>query len=159
MYMLKLTLCKTLQYTLIPSIYLASLFNNNAYAEKCYLTLAKSNCWYDYTLNVNVEDVQTRNLIAKILVPANKAWSRVEFQCHSKQTFNYTAHYTPIIWDNDKDTLYHAKRYWNIPTTTDKNTTWEIKVCFGDDFSGVTRPPKTFGKCSCDFTNIPAVEP
>jgi hypothetical protein len=136
------------------------VFVSPLYAFQCYFTLAKDNCWLNYTVNVQVIDAATQKPIASIVVPKGKPWGRVAFTCEASQKLMYQATFTPIFWKSDEGKQFYAQKYWTLPDVANpKDTAWEIPVCFPSAFASVPFPPDAIAACACDFKSIPPIQP
>ena len=136
------------------------LLSTTLFAFPCFYTLAKSNCWVDYDVTVNVYDTKNNQLLKTVVVPKGKAFVREAFVCEAGQTLNYTATFTPKIWENEIGAVYNAQHYWALPVElTAKTKAWEVSVCYPDAFAEVPFPPQASGNCKCDFASIPVIPP
>jgi hypothetical protein len=136
----------------------STLLSTQSMAFPCFFTLVKDSCWTDYTVTVNVTDVDTNQTIISVSVPEGQTWVRQPFTCQPSQKIVYTATFEPAIWENSEGVIYKAKRYWALPSTiTPKQKAWEVPVCFPAAFAEVPFPPKVIGNCKCDFSSVPAI--
>ena len=120
--------------------------------------MVKDNCWLDYEVTIKAIDVAANREILQIIIPKGKSWIRQQFTCTPKQSFMYTASFTPIIWASDENKIYKARRYWSLPAQIKSGeTAWEIKACYPKDFAVTAVPPTSQGNCMCDFATIPAI--
>ena len=137
----------------------ALIVSNQSLAFPCFFTLAKDNCWINYDVTVLVIDVQSQQQILSVTIPKGKAWVREPFVCQPNQKLDYTATFSPIIWEGSEGVIYKAQHYWMLPAApTAIQKAWEIPVCYPSAFSEVPYPPTASGHCKCDFTSIPAID-
>ena len=130
-----------------------------AYSFPCYITIIKDNCWTNYDVTVQVDDVMVERPITSIVIPSGKSWTRYEFSCEEKQTVQFLAMFSPVIWDKDEDKQYKSKRFWAFPEAIRQgDTAWNMTVCYPNDFAEVPMPPDVSGACECDKTIVPPVE-
>lgn len=134
-------------------------FAANSFAIDCYLTVVKDNCWKNFQVTVKMKDPQTRKVFKTIKVSSKEMWHREKFKCTPNQNIFYAAKFLPIIWEANQDKEYLARRYWRLPATFAKDDkAWNINLCFSKDFTGVPLPPRSSGKCSCDFKSVPPLQ-
>lgn len=133
----------------------------SASAIKCYITIAKDNCWMDYNVTVNVLDASNDNkLLATVIIPEGSAWARQPFVCQPKQELKLQAQFTPVFWQDDVGKVYDGLQYWTLPEKVGAGeTVWNINVCYPKQFSEVPLPPQATSNCVCDFSKIPAPNP
>ena len=137
---------------------ISMFFLHICYAFTCYLTLLKEDCWKNYAVTVQVMDSIKNNNLLTITVPQGKMWTRLPFNCTAGQNLMYSAKFSPIFWQSEKNTQYMAKKFWVLPKVQpEKAAAWEIPVCFAQAFSGVPFPPDAVSTCKCDFTIIPVL--
>jgi hypothetical protein len=130
-----------------------------AYSFPCYITIIKDNCWTNYDVTVQVDDVMVDKPITSIVIPSGEAWTRYEFSCQEKQTLQFTAAFSPVIWDKDEDRKYKSKRFWSYPEIIRQgDTAWNMTVCYPQDFAEIPMPPDVSGACTCDKKIAPPVE-
>ncbi len=129
-------------------------------AFPCYFTLAKSNCWANYDVKVDVLDAVSRKILTTVQVAKGQTWTRQSFNCQPGQKLIYFASFQPSFWQSEKGKTYAALRFWALPSTvTEKDSAWEIPVCYPDAFSAVPFPPDAAGDCKCDLGSIPPIKP
>lgn len=87
-----------LRYAMLLSILLSS----QTHAMKCYITMAKGNCWKNYDLSVDVVDANTSKKLATVVVFENRLWNRQAFECAAGQTLSMVATFSPIFWEGDE---------------------------------------------------------
>ncbi len=147
-------------YKLIQ-IVLGIFLVTQAYAFPCYITMVKASCWSDYAVSVDVIDVRDEKKITTMEIPQGKLWVRQELVCYPKETVRFEAKFTPAIWEDDADKVYFGKRFLSFPDVIKKGSSaWNMTVCYTSDFAETPFPPDAkINACSCDMTNIPAVEP
>ena len=139
---------------------LSMICSSSLFAFPCVVTFVKSNCWVDYDVTITLIDVANEKTVLTSTLPKQKLWERKEMNCNPRQTFHYTATFTPEIWEGTAGKVYKAIRFWTLPEEIKKNqTAWEIPICFSDAFAEVPLPPKVSGNCGCDFAKIPAIPP
>ena len=144
--------------TVLSAIILSIIGIPEASAFTCFLTLVKNSCWVDYNVNVDVTDASTSKSILTGTVLKGKLWSRTKFACEAGQAFNYTATFSPIIWESDKGKHYPGKSTWSLPAEIKKgDTAWNITVCYPEEFSEVPYPITNVTKCVCNNQNLPPV--
>ncbi len=130
------------------------------FAFSCYYTVAKEDCWKDYDVNVSIIDTVDDKLIAVVKVPKGEAWTRIRFDCQPKQTFKYTATYSPEFWKNQEGKVYLGKKTISLPTEVKPGeAAWHIRLCFSDAFTAVPLPPTANKTCKCDWTKVPELKP
>ncbi|MDP1603284.1 MAG: hypothetical protein Q8M03_08470 [Legionella sp.] len=133
----------------------SALFSAPLMAFPCFFTLVKDSCWTDYTVTVNVTNVDTNQPIITVSIPAGQTWVRQPFTCQPSEKIVYTATFEPSIWEQTEGQVYKAKRYWQLPSAaTSKQKAWEVPVCFPAAFAEVPFPPKASGNCKCDFSSV-----
>lgn len=136
------------------------LLSSQSLAFQCYLTFAKDNCWFNYTVNLTLSDAQNKKVLAEFTIPAGKSWVRQAFECQPSQSLNATTTYSPKIWESDTGKSYNILNYIFLPDSTNANqSAWEVPVCFSKAFASVPLPPASSGNCQCDFKSIPAILP
>lgn len=142
------------------AIFFSIIASPSLWAFPCFLTLAKNNCWIDYTVSVEVINTQTGNVVTRAVVPKGQSWTRQPFTCNPSESFMYQARFSPVIWASGAGMSYHALHYVVLPPKPQKQETgWELRVCYSDDFAETPLPPTAQGQCSCDFSSIPPVPP
>lgn len=143
--------------------YLGLLFglfiSTQTYAFHCYLTMVKGACWKPYDLTVDLSDADSGKVIKTILVPADQAWIRQEFDCKPGSTLAVEAKFSPVFWDGDDEKTFKGQRYWKLPDVKKEDETgWNVIICFPKQFADVPSPPEA-SNCGCFFDNIPKIEP
>ncbi|KTD09104.1 periplasmic protein [Legionella gratiana] len=134
--------------------------SNSLWAITCYYTLAKDNCWSNYTVTVDVMDAATAKVLTTAIIPPGKSWVRQSFLCEPGQKLMYRAQFSPAIWESGKGESYYAKNYWSLPNEVNPgDSAWNVSVCYPSDFSQIPLPPDATGTCKCDFDSIPAIPP
>lgn len=130
------------------------------YAFDCYLSLVKNSCWANYNVTVTLLDADTNKTITTLDMPKGTMWNRQYFACEPKMKLNYTAVFSPTIWENEKPRAYTATRFWSLPETIKAGTSaWEVPICYPNAFSEVPLPPEANNTCQCDFKQLPAIKP
>ena len=119
----------------------------------CYVQLVKETCYNGYQVTLQVQDGTTQeNIGAPVIVDAHSYDKLQQFSCKPNQQVTVQATFTPTIWQNTANTIYHVKRFWTVPTTlppmSDK---WIITLCFAKDFVAVPLPPKGADSCICNY--------
>lgn len=136
------------------------LFSQQTLAINCYLTMVKGDCWISYDLTVDILDAHTAKAIKTVVVPANQAWIRQEFDCKPGDKIAFEAKFSPVFWEGDDDKTFKGQRHWKLPDVIKKGETgWNVPVCFPEHFADVPAPPTGNSNCHCNFTNIPKVVP
>ncbi len=129
-----------------------------SWAFTCYYTLAKDNCWTDYTVTVDVINSKTGSPLTTVTVPKGEQWSRQMFECEPDLKLMYTARFSPVFWQSDIGKTYSAQNFWSLPSKINPgDSAWNVSVCYPADFSQVPMPPQAIASCKCDFTSIPAI--
>lgn len=136
-----------------------SLFAQQVSAFTCYITLAKDSCWTKFNVTVTLTDLNTKAVLGTVTVPQGQSWARQSFDCNPGQNVNYTAQFSPDIWENDANTNYSAKRFWVLPTNVTGQNAWELPLCFPSAFVEVPMPADATADCQCDFNMIPPITP
>jgi len=145
-----------LRYAMLLSILLSS----QTHAMKCYITMAKGNCWKNYDLSVDVVDANTSKKLATVVVFENRLWNRQAFECAAGQTLSMVATFSPIFWEGDESKTFSSQRYWKLPNEVKPGEkAWNVTVCFPKYFANVPMPPNAGQNCECDTTSIPSPEP
>lgn len=117
----------------------------------CQLQFAKANCWHNYQVNLSILDAVNLQEITALQLDSDELSVSSSFNCTSNQLITFTTDFSPAIWEDQQNRHYPAKTIWNVPSDLDSdNTTWEINLCFSDDFSGVPLPPSgNLVNCRC----------
>lgn len=140
------------------SFLLAMLLSSSIWAFPCFFTLAKDNCWINYDVTVVVVDSKSQQPILSVNIPKGKSWVREPFVCQPGQELEYSATFSPVIWEKSEGTVYKALHYWVLPDAPmAQQKAWDIPVCYPSAFSEVPYPPTATGHCRCDFSNIPPI--
>lgn len=130
------------------------------YAFPCYITLVKDNCWLDYNVSMNVIDVMGDKPLMTITIPKGKTWTRQAFVCQPNQSVRLVATFSPPIWEADAGKVYRGKRFWTFPDEiTPNQSAWNLNLCYPRHFAGTPLTPADTGKCACDASVIPKIEP
>ncbi|KTD60646.1 periplasmic protein [Legionella sainthelensi] len=141
-------------------VVLSLISANSIWAITCYFTLAKDNCWNNYTVTVDVMDAATAKVLTTAVIPPGKSWVRQIFPCTPKEKLIYRAQFSPVIWEREKGQIYYAKNYWSLPNDINSgDSAWNVSVCYPSDFSQIPLPPEATGTCKCDFDSIPIIPP
>ena len=136
---------------------LAILYSASLWSFSCYFTLAKDTCWSAYNVTVKVKDAITSKTLLTVFVPKNTSWVREEFTCQPAQKLQYTATFTPKIWEKDAGKTYLSTNIWNLPAQIKPGeAAWNVTVCYPNSFSGVPMPPEATAVCSCNLNAIPS---
>lgn len=135
-----------------------SLTHSLTYASPCVVTIAKSVCWGDYQVHVELLDRINNQLLADTVLEKNQYWTRVTFDCKPLQVIKARAAFTPAIFKNDEGRFFMAKRFWAFPQSAPTpGSEWTFNICFDQEFSNLPMPLKANGNCACDFSKIPPV--
>jgi hypothetical protein len=131
----------------------------NCHAVSCYFTVAKEDCWKDYDVKISIWDNKIEKQLVILHLPKGELWKRVRFECHPKQSFRYTASYSPEIWKGQANKVYHGKKTMALPLEVKPGeAAWHLRLCYSDAFNGVTLPPGASKACQCDWSKIPEVK-
>lgn len=142
------------------AVFTGIMLSTSVQAFPCFFTLAKDNCWTNYTVQVTVTDAVTNQQLTQVTVSAGQNWARQAFACQPLQKLKYLATFSPTIWEKDAGKVYAALQYWSLPAAPQAaETAWNIPVCYASDFSEVPLPPSATGQCQCNFQVIPPVPP
>lgn len=134
------------------------LVSSQIWAVQCYFTIAKSDCWKDYDVDVTIMDTNTEEVVQTAHIAKNSPYTRVNFECNPKQIFSVYAQFSPTIWTQDKNKKYSGVRFWAMPETAPQpGTIWGIDICYPTQFSDLPLPKTTISDCSCNFEAIPAL--
>lgn len=144
--------------TYLGAILGASLFAGQGMAIPCFVTMVKGSCWEKYTVDVDVIDAESDQVLMTISIPKGTSWIRQSFEAQTKQRFMLRATFTPVFWKTGEGKQYFAKRYWSLPESINGEVAWNVGACFPGDFSGVPTPPEAGSDCSCDRREIPPVD-
>ena len=138
----------------------ALLINAPAWSFTCYMTLAKDNCWKDYTVSVDILNATTGTTMTTITIPKGELWARDTFECEAAQKLMYKASFSPVFWQRDEGKIYSAQRFWSLPDVINPgDSAWNVSICYPADFASVPTPPQATNNCNCDFTSIPVIPP
>lgn len=136
------------------------LMSTPSWSFMCYMTLAKDNCWQDYSVTVDIINSSTGGTMTTITVPKGELWSRQTFDCEPSQKLMYIARFSPVFWEKDIGKTYPAQNFWSLPSQINPgDSAWNVSVCYPADFSLVPVPPQATSNCKCDFTSIPVIPP
>lgn len=145
------------KFFFLPGMFLVSL---PCWSFTCYITLAKTNCWKDYTVSADVINSATGGTMTTVTVPQGTLWARQIFDCEAAQKLMYIARFSPIFWAKDKGKTYSALNFWSLPDAIHPgDSAWNISVCYPNDFALTPIPPQATSNCACDFTSIPVIPP
>jgi len=135
-----------------------NLLQSISYALPCVVTLVKNTCWGDYEVHIELRNIMS-GLLADAVIPKNQYWTRVTFDCQSKQTVKAFAAFTPAIFAKDEGAFFNAKRFWLLPPEDPKaGSAWTFTIRFPDDFSNIPQP-LTGGGNNCTYdSQIPPVK-
>ncbi|MBA3536449.1 MAG: hypothetical protein H0T84_07565 [Tatlockia sp.] len=143
-----------------PAFLLLVSLSNNVFPFQCYITLVKDSCWTNYNVQVKVINSDDNKIMSTVEAPKGKTWARQPFDCNPGMKLMYSASFSPVFWQSEEGKTYEAIRYWTLPDKVgDKESAWDIPVCFASAFSGVPFPPDAVGDCRCDLLDIPPVPP
>lgn len=119
----------------------------------CVVQLVKDSCWRTYTIRLQAYDAQTLHAVGKVIVlPGQKQSVEAAIPCQANQELTFKASFSPKIWGEGKDTIYHAQHVWNVPMQVSKDANkWLMKICFAKDFTDVPMPLMIKGDCVCQF--------
>lgn len=141
-------------------VLISLLLSTPSWSFTCYMTMAKDNCWQDYTVSVDIINARTNVKILNVSIPKGEAWVRQTFDCQPGDKLMYNASFFPVFWQKDEGKTYPAQRFWSLPEQINPgDSAWNISVCFPSDFSLVPMPPQATGDCACDFAAIPVIPP
>jgi hypothetical protein len=142
------------------TVLLSLCFFTNAQAIQCFFTLVKDSCWKNYNVNVDLMNASNGKKIISMIVPEGQSWLRQPFTCSPGDTLSLQATFNPAFWESEADKVYSGKNYWGLPKVlAEGEVAWNVTICYPKDFSEVPMPPDANGKCKCDLSSIPSVEP
>ena len=121
------------------------------------MLLAKSACWKNYEVSVDLVDYKTHESLARYELPKTENGEKVikkTFPCTPAQQVYLSAKFSPPIWQNQKDKAYRSIQIWQIPTQAlGAHSKLKLQACFAKDFANVPMPTTgDVSHCSCDFT-------
>lgn len=139
---------------------LGMTLSTTLFAFPCTFTFVKDTCWQDYEVNMLVFDVMDPKPMLSVTVPKGKSWVRQEAECKKNQHINYSATFSPTIWKGQEKKIYYVKKTWTLPEEIKTgDSSWEVRLCFPQDFAKVPLPPTATSKCVCDYESIPVIPP
>ncbi len=134
--------------------------SGQVFAFPCFITMVKDSCWLNYNVTIDVKNAATGKSIMQVIIPQGQAWVRQPFACDMGETLSLSATFNPAIWESEQDKVYVGQHYWGLPKAIGKKEAgWNVTVCFPKEFAEVPMPADAAGKCVCDFSSIPKIDP
>lgn len=137
------------------------MFTSVAYSTQttCYLTVVKNDCWKNYNVEITLTDLKSKKVMATLMTDKGKLWGRTTFQCELGAVIEYSATYSPVYWQSDKNKIFHSNKFWTLPDSLQgSEKALNITICFPDQFVGTPTPPEATSTCKCDKSIAPEIK-
>jgi hypothetical protein len=121
----------------------------------CFFTVVKDSCWTKYNVEVNLIVSSTAKTLTTVNVVDGQIWGRQAFACQPGDIYSFSASFTPVFWQSDKNKKYKSLTHYQLPVSVSQgDTAWNVTLCYPRDFSEVPYPPEASGDCVCDTSKV-----
>lgn len=125
------------------------MFAGKMWAFPCKYTVSKTCCWTNFNVTVSLIDTANKQVVTQLTVPAGKTSVDSAFDCQPGQTFELSATFSPVIWDEDKNKSFKSKKFLSLKSQIDpQDVAWHIPIEFPTQFANVPLPTN-ISNCKC----------